>query len=75
MKIQTLGLNFHGSGYHIFEPLFTTKPEGGGLGLFITKSMIEKHGGHLKVTSESGQGALFEISLRRALNAPASPLV
>ncbi len=45
----------------LFEPLATTKPEGSGLGLFITKSIVEKYGGHLEVVSERGHGAIFKV--------------
>lgn len=41
----------------------TGKPQGTGLGLFITKSIVEKHGGSIRVESESGQGAMFEVRL------------
>lgn len=41
----------------------TGKPQGTGLGLFITKSIVEKHGGSIKVESKAGQGASFEVAL------------
>lgn len=47
----------------IFEPFFTTKPKGTGLGLAICKSIIQKHGGRLTVSSEIGSGAAFKICL------------
>ncbi len=43
----------------IFEPFFSTKPKGTGLGLWVTYALIQKHGGELYVTSEPGQGAQF----------------
>jgi len=46
----------------IFEPFFTTKAEGIGMGLSISHSIIESHGGHLSLTSSS-EGALFEFVL------------
>jgi C4-dicarboxylate-specific signal transduction histidine kinase len=46
----------------IFEPFFTTKAEGIGMGLSISHSIIESHGGHLSLVSSS-QGALFEFVL------------
>ncbi|HTR45007.1 MAG TPA: ATP-binding protein [Thermodesulfovibrionales bacterium] len=46
----------------LFEPFFTTKPRGTGLGLPITKRLIEQHGGSISVRS-SEVGTTFEISL------------
>lgn len=47
----------------IFEPFFTTKSDGTGLGLAVTKKIIEAHGGSLRVESETGKGTTFVISL------------
>lgn len=47
----------------IFEPFFTTKGMGTGLGLPITKTIIEGHGGSIRVTSEPGRGATFTVLL------------
>jgi signal transduction histidine kinase len=47
----------------IFEPYFTTKPKGFGLGLAITSRIIETHGGTITVFSEAGQGCRFQIVL------------
>jgi PAS domain S-box-containing protein len=49
----------------IFEPFFTTKPagEGSGLGLHIVKKIVTKHGGAIRVTSQPGEGAVFEVTL------------
>ena len=49
----------------IFEPFFSTKSpgEGTGLGLFVTRGIIEKLGGSIEVESEIGQGAAFSIRL------------
>ncbi|HEV7237171.1 MAG TPA: ATP-binding protein, partial [Ktedonobacteraceae bacterium] len=48
---------------HIFQPFFTTKAHGIGLGLPITRRLIEDHHGHLLVKSQSGHGATFLVRL------------
>lgn len=47
----------------IFDPYFTTKPKGSGLGLATAYAVIRNHGGTITVESESGQGALFRVYL------------
>jgi signal transduction histidine kinase len=47
----------------IFEPLFTTKPTGTGIGLALARRLIEQHGGLLTVTTELGRGSDFVIHL------------
>ncbi len=47
----------------LFEPLFTTKAKGIGLGLAITKTMVEAHGGAIEVRSEVGRGSTFTVKL------------
>jgi signal transduction histidine kinase len=47
----------------IMEPLFTTKARGIGLGLAITRAIVDKHNGRLKVSSEPGRGTTFVVSL------------
>jgi signal transduction histidine kinase len=47
----------------IFEPFFTTKEGGTGLGLIITRKIIEAHGGRITVVSPPGRGAAFRIRL------------
>jgi len=47
----------------LFEPFFTTKPRGVGLGLAVTKRIIEAHHGTIDATSEEGAGTEFRILL------------
>jgi signal transduction histidine kinase len=47
----------------VTEPLFSTKARGLGLGLAITRSIVEKNQGTLRVTSEPGRGSVFTIGL------------
>src|SRR5919197_1354814 len=47
----------------IFEPLYTTKPGGTGLGLYIVREILVAHGGRVAVESVEGQGATFTFTL------------
>jgi signal transduction histidine kinase len=47
----------------VFRAFFTTKDNGTGMGLPISRSIIESHGGRLWVTGHSGRGATFQFTL------------
>jgi PAS domain S-box-containing protein len=69
----------HGSGIapedlsRIFDPYFTTKPSGTGLGLAVAHSVIKGHGGFISVESVHGAGANFSIFVPRAVNTTVQP--
>ena len=48
---------------HVFDAFFTTKPEGMGMGLPISRSIVETHGGRLWLTPNDGQGVTFQFTL------------
>lgn len=48
---------------HVFQPFFTTKAKGTGLGMAIAKRIVEAHGGNIAVGNDSGGGAEFLITL------------
>lgn len=50
----------------IFDPFYSTKEGGTGLGLVITRKIVEEHKGSIEVESTPGQGTTFKISLPRA---------
>lgn len=55
---------------HIFEPFFSTKPEGSGIGLALVYRVVEEHGGSIEVRSRTGEGTTFILTLPAPDGAP-----
>ena len=49
----------------IYDPFFTTKSEGTGLGLSVVRQIINDHGGRISVQSEWGKGTIVKITIPR----------
>ena len=68
-KYIKISIMDNGTGIHekiidkIFDPYFTTKDEGSGIGLATSYSIVKQHNGVIFVSSEYGEGSLFEIYL------------
>ena len=54
----------------IFEPLYTTKPGGTGLGLYLVQEIVAAHAGQVTVESVEGQGTTVTVTLPRTPDAP-----
>ncbi len=67
LTVQDAGIGFkHDEMDRLFEAFYTTKPQGMGMGLAISRSIIEAHGGRLWAETNQGPGAIFLFSLPAA---------
>jgi C4-dicarboxylate-specific signal transduction histidine kinase len=57
---------------HLFDPFYTTKETGMGMGLAISQTIIDDHGGEIRAESEPGRGTVFHVHLPLAAEALAA---
>jgi PAS domain S-box-containing protein len=64
LSVQDVGVGVDAQGVdQLFEPFYTTKSDGMGIGLSVSRSIIESHGGRLWAQSNDGPGATFSFSV------------
>jgi PAS domain S-box-containing protein len=63
ISVSDTGIGLPPRADEVFNPFFTTKTEGTGMGLAISRSIVESHGGRLWATSNAGCGASFHFIL------------
>jgi signal transduction histidine kinase len=64
VSVSDSGIGFPGENLErIFEAFFTTKSQGTGMGLSISRRIIESHGGRLWASANTGRGAIFQFTL------------
>src|SRR5713101_3445615 len=67
ISVQDRGIGLHAAqADRLFEAFYTTKPQGMGMGLAISRSIIDAHGGRLWAESNQGPGATFSFRLPAA---------
>jgi signal transduction histidine kinase len=67
VEVSDTGVGFSGSdSSRLFEAFHTTKPQGMGMGLWISRSIVESHHGRLTASPNDGPGATFVIMLPKA---------
>jgi PAS domain S-box-containing protein len=70
VEVRDSGTGLHSEADRVFAPFFTTKANGLGMGLPISRSLIEHHGGRLWAAPNSPQGAVFSFTLPVAVGGP-----
>jgi len=63
VAVRDRGTGLSGEFAQIFQPFYTTKPDGLGMGLSITRSIVEAHGGRLWAENNGDRGATFYFTL------------
>jgi PAS domain S-box-containing protein len=63
VAVRDSGTGFGFEADHVFTPFFTTKADGMGMGLSISRSLVESHGGRLWATPNAPHGAVFSFTL------------
>jgi signal transduction histidine kinase len=63
LSVRDTGVGFGARGVELFEPFYTTKREGMGIGLSVSRFIIESHHGRLWATQNDGPGATFSFSI------------
>ncbi|NDD74111.1 MAG: PAS domain S-box protein [Gammaproteobacteria bacterium] len=63
VSVKDIGVGLRDGAETLFEPFYTTKPEGLGLGLAIARSIVEAHGGTIWVTAGEDRGVTFSFSI------------
>jgi len=54
---------------HLFEPFYTTKPQGTGIGLAISKTIVEMHGGEITAENNPEGGSTVRFTVKQAQEA------
>jgi signal transduction histidine kinase len=70
VEVRDSGTGLGSETDRLFTPFFTTKANGMGMGLPISRSLIENHGGRLWATANSPHGAVFSFTLPAAGESP-----
>jgi PAS domain S-box-containing protein len=74
ISVSDSGIGLPEGGEAMFTAFFTTKPQGTGMGLAISRSIIESHGGRLWASANTGRGATFQFTLPLERAAPSTEL-